>query len=395
MCSISREMRRGRDMRSRESVAGNTSRKNNKIVVLLLLFPSLLVSLFLSIKILPAKYYFDNTRILSMVTKNGAMEAWAGSYQTAANIFSFLDVFKLSTLSQWRILLCTIFMIVFALLVLYASGPNTIESFYILASYALLNIYVFNIGKDIIQFCIFLAVAIVLVIPSKKYVWKEIAAILILSSESLFFRDYYILVAVLVAFSIYILERLYSSLKKGELSNRVVLARALFFVLGFVFVLMVVLFVVSHAMYTQVAAVRYITNDSRTGSANANSVINDWILPSQRNSNPILFILNYFINTIRMMIPVELLFKGATYLPFCFFQTFTLYLLIKAIKICLNNSTHAQRILLSVFIGYFLASAFFEPDFGSWVRHEIAVFPILLFIILPPANIRQSAVNAQ
>lgn len=387
-------MRSGVDMRGKEGFSCNAPRKNNKIIVLLLLFPVLLISLFLSIKILPAKYYFDNTRILSMVTKSGAMEAWEGSYQTAANIFSFLDVFKLSTLSQWRILLCAIFMIVFALLVLYASGPNTIEAFYILASYVLLNIYVFNIGKDIIQFCIFLVVAIVLVIPSKKYVWKEIATILILSSESLFFRDYYILVAVLVVFSIYVLERLYSSLKKGELLNRVVLARVLFLVLGFVFALMAVLFVASHTMYTQVAAVRYTTNDSRTGSANANSIINDWILPSQRNANPILFTLNYLIDAIRMMIPIELLFKGVIYLPFCFFQTFTVYLLVKAIQSYLNESTRAQRILLSVFIGYFLASVFFEPDFGSWIRHEIAVFPILLFIILPPSSIRQGVVNA-
>lgn len=382
-------MRCGVDMRGKEGFFCKTSRKNDKIVVLFLMFPVLLVSLFLSIKILPAKYYFDNARILSMVTKSGAMQAWEGSYRTAANIFSFLDVFKLSTLPQWRILLCVVFMVVFDLLILCAAGPGTIESFYILASYALLNIYVFNIGKDIIQFCIFLVVAIVLAIPSRKYIWKEVLAILIISSESLFFRHYYILVAVLVAVSILVLEYAYSSLRKEELSNRIVLRRAFFQVLTFIFAMMIVLYVASNAMYTQVATVRYATNESRLGGANANSMINDWIIPNKRNANPILFILNYIVDAIRMLFPVELLFKGVTYLPFCLFQIFTIYFIIRAVRECLKDSTHIQRAFLGVFIGYFLASVFFEPDFGSWIRHEIAVFPILLFIILPPSSIRR------
>lgn len=388
-------MRCGADMRDREGFSCRTSRKSNKTVVLFLMFPVLLISLFLSIKILPAKYYFDNARILSMVTKSGAMEAWDGSYRTAANIFSFLDVFKLSTLPQWRILFCIVFMVVFALLILCASEPGTIESFYILAAYALLNIYVFNIGKDIIQFCIFLIVAIILAIPSIKYIWKEILAILIISSESLFFRDYYILVAVLVAVSILVLDYAYSSLKKEDLSIRTVLKRALFQVFFFIISLMVILYVASNTMYTRVATVRYITNEARIGSVNdASSMINDWILPTKRNVNPLLFISNYIFDAIRMLFPVELLFKGVIYLPFCLFQFFTIYLIIQAVKECLKNSTHVQRAFLGVFIGYFLASVFFEPDFGSWIRHEIAVFPILLFIILPPSSIRQSAVNA-
>ena len=68
-------MRCGVDMRGKEGFSCKISRKNDKIVVLFLMFPVLLVSLFLSIKILPAKYYFDNARILSMVTKSGAMQA--------------------------------------------------------------------------------------------------------------------------------------------------------------------------------------------------------------------------------------------------------------------------------------------------------------------------------
>ena len=39
---------------------------------------------------------------------------------------------------------------------------------------------------------------------------------------------------------------------------------------------------------------------------------------------------------------------------------------------------------LSVFTAYILGSFLFEPDFGSWVRHEAATFPVLHMIACSP-----------
>lgn len=43
-----------------------------------------------------------------------------------------------------------------------------------------------------------------------------------------------------------------------------------------------------------------------------------------------------------------------------------------------------QFLAISVFLGYVLASVLFEPDFGSWVRHEAATFPVLHLLVLSP-----------
>ena len=39
-------------------------------------------------------------------------------------------------------------------------------------------------------------------------------------------------------------------------------------------------------------------------------------------------------------------------------------------------------VALSCFIAYFLGSVVFEPDFGSWTRHEATTFPILQMMAL-------------
>ena len=40
---------------------------------------------------------------------------------------------------------------------------------------------------------------------------------------------------------------------------------------------------------------------------------------------------------------------------------------------------------LCFFLAYFLGSVLFEPDFGSFVRHEAATLPILILMVFNPA----------
>ncbi len=43
-----------------------------------------------------------------------------------------------------------------------------------------------------------------------------------------------------------------------------------------------------------------------------------------------------------------------------------------------------QFLATAIFLGYVLASVLFEPDFGSWVRHEAATFPVLHLLVMSP-----------
>ena len=83
-----------------------------------------------------------------------------------------------------------------------------------------------------------------------------------------------------------------------------------------------------------------------------------------------------------MLVPVELLTKGMQYIPFLLFQlAVTVYLASLFVHVD-EIEDENQFLALSIFLGYFLASAIFEPDFGSWVRHESATFPVLHLLVM-------------
>ena len=69
-----------------------------------------------------------------------------------------------------------------------------VQTIFLLSCIGLLNIYVFNIGKDVIQFLFFMAVYLVLLIPIENSFMKIVLAAVVLYFESKVFRSYYILI---------------------------------------------------------------------------------------------------------------------------------------------------------------------------------------------------------
>ena len=90
--------------------------------------------------------------------------------------------------------------------------------------------------------------------------------------------------------------------------------------------------------------------------------------------------IDYVINAFRMMIPIELLLKSPGYAPFFIYQIFILMYLFKALA---NIKAMDKKVVvaLSCFVAYFFGSVVFEPDFGSWVRHEATTFPVFQLLV--------------
>ena len=40
-----------------------------------------------------------------------------------------------------------------------------------------------------------------------------------------------------------------------------------------------------------------------------------------------------------------------------------------------------RTIALYTYLAFLLCSAMFEPDFGSWLRHQSVAFPIIIYIL--------------
>lgn len=98
-----------------------------------------------------------------------------------------------------------------------------------------------------------------------------------------------------------------------------------------------------------------------------------------KSTQPILFSLDYLLVVFRMLVPLELILMGPKYAIFAIYQILITYILIKTIR-QYNSITNSRRIAVAIYLAFLLGSATFEPDFGSWVRHEAVLFPIYLIM---------------
>ena len=353
----------------------------NKNATLVLVFVVMLAAKLLTM-LLPAKYFYDNNRILGMTNEDMRVHAWAGSYIVAANFFKAINIFGFTTLSQWSWFLGLFLTLIVFFMVLRLPEPDMVQTIFLLACIGLLNIYVFNIGKDVIQFLFFMAVYLVLLIPIESSIMKIVLAAVILYFESKVFRSYYVLIAALVL-AIYCILVVFRRNHKIPPAVKIVITVATMYLL--VCAMMVVASAVMHDGYQQIMDIRDYSLSGREDDVDSGTIIKNWV-GGDNSTNLPLFLLNYLINAVRMMIPFELAVKGVQYLPFFFFQVAVTVYLVHLFGKLDEIEDNTQFLAISIFLGYVLASVLFEPDFGSWVRHEAATFPVLHLLVFSPTQ---------
>lgn len=348
---------------------------SNKMIALVILIPLTILCKVFQFGVLPSKYFYDSSRILSMSTGSNSMEAWGDSYEVVADLFKEINVLGYTSLQDWAYTLAFIFVFILFFMILRIEEPDKFQLLFIFCSIALLNIYIFNISKDIIQYGIFFLMYMIIINKRIPKLLRVFLCFYIFWWESTFFRSYYILMGVLFII-------LYTIIKVIQLKIKVVNKKISIAIFIIIFATMYILIYssqfISYEDYETLINIRYIATNVEAVSA-----INNWI--DDRGSFT-LYMVNYIINSIRMMFPIELLLNGFFYIPFVIYQIFILYYLVKTIK-GLNRETEENIILsLSIFIAYLLVSFTFEPDFGSFVRHESATFPVLHLMVLNKEN---------
>lgn len=340
-----------------------TITKRMLYLVLIIILETVFVK-FMQFKILPNKYFYDSKRILAL--SNGLTDVTDKAYSFAANFFKSINLFGFKTLSQWAYFLAFI-SIILIIFVLAKNQKISLKNFiFVIASVGLLNIYVFNISKDIIQFLFFYLIFIVLsneIISNQK---KLFLSCLILLMEGIVFRVYYLIMAMLMVTIYFIYEKKIKNKKNNKRTIKKILLIALILFFMEIFVVQLV----STNNYNSIINARYITNINRESSPDSVTIINDLL---GRNANFIKFILNYLINFVRMLFPIELITKGIKYIPFIFYQLFITFTMFKT-----STKLNDKNIMwLITFVSFIMISVIFEPDFGSFIRHESALFLIM------------------
>ncbi len=324
--------------------------------------------------LLPDNYFYDSNRINATVVDINYEDRWyTGSYKVAVDFFRSINVFGFTERVQWSILVGIVLSVAVIIMSRKCDGLDTVQIVFGAMCVALCNIYVFNICKDAIQFLIFILIFIVVSIQ-KLPIWvKAIVTALLLRWESEVYKSYYIIMAfffvvIFIAFSIIRRKK-----KKLKLIHYLIIVVGLF---AMVYVFLLAARSMYPKDYNDIMGARSYSNQQ--GQTTAIEEV------YEHNGNLNTFFIDYLIDSVRMMIPVELVNLGVFYWPFFIFQIFMIFYLIRGIK-NMDQLDDKSFIGLCVFLAYFLGSVLFEPDFGSFVRHEAATLPIIMLMVFNSA----------
>lgn len=338
----------------------------NILIFLMAVIPVCCVSLYYHFEIMPLKSFSTPNRLLTIMEYFDCGGIEAGEiFVKCARIYDAINIFNFKTIFEWTVAINVIFNAIIAFFILKYKSLTLEELIYSLVNLFLLDIFVFNLSKEPIQLTLYIIVFIIS-ITKLSNLKKIIICSAIFLLESLYFREYYILIAGLTVLIYFLLRRFANSTKKKK--N-----------IFMIFALIIVAFSVSMYVMKYIFPQDYYelinrrARSERALGGEAATLIADVF----DNSNHFLYTCNYITNLIRIFFPIELLFKGVKYIPFVIYQIYLIFYVMKSIK----NISKENIVNTTLILSYLFCSITFEPDFGSVVRHETVLFLFFLLMV--------------
>lgn len=340
--------------------------------------------------------------------------------------FNALNIFGIQTFVGWEICLTIVFNLLLSLIIYtyYKEHPyaGKWENIFIYFSVGVLNLFCFSMGKEPYQFVFWLLIYFAMRTRG-HYSTRRILVLLSLVITFLFTRKYYALIflffIVINVIVDVLLARVDTSTKKGK--RKMVFYICMIFVLFGLFHYAFMGFMAGEDEETYNEMVRVNTRYGSTSRTEIGQIF---------TGNPVMLSLDYFIKIFRLAFPIELLFRGqVTYLVFILYQALLIIFIVKAfirrnlatkeeedlieeevedeesteiITFCKDEEdpeeedtdegmdapepespyvAQTRTIALYLYLAFLLCSAMFEPDFGSWLRHESVAIPIILMML--------------
>lgn len=289
------------------------------------------------------------------------------SYAFPLKIYRYIRFLGFSTNLEWSIFWTIIMNFIFLVLVINHKDKYSTEEFiFIFASMFILDVFVFNMNKDLIQCLVLLIVYAIMKNKKLKNPVKVCMVALLFIWESICFRPYYILIGGLLVLNYFTLGKIISS--RSKITKKKVIFSIIITLIIMFAGIFVMQFVVPDS-YNQLVHRR----DNLENDIDANTVILDWI----KGDNFITYCLNYCINFVRICIPIELVFKGKFYIIFVVYQLYLTWNLIKGIK-NIDKKTLCYKAFI---LAYWMTLVASESDFGTLVRHQSILFMCYLMLV--------------
>lgn len=342
-------------------------------IALLSVFPMSVILKIVQFKFLPQKFFFDGIHILNLMNKDELHFTEAHAYDNSALLFKTLNIFGCSSQLEWSVLITSTVSIYMLFLILTIDINSLFDYTKVLFVLGITNIYVFNISKDIIQFVFFFFVALIVNKDNRNFKLSIILIFIVFYLESYLFRSYYILTACFVL----ILSMILDITLNHKISTKRKIALIIISMFVFLLVFLKLCEYIKPDDYKELMEIRNRLTLNRVGGENSKTLIVNLI---DDKGNVFVYSINYIINAVRMMIPIELLTKGFYYYPFVAFQFISTFSLFRCI-IRYNILNSSNKLALIVMISYYMVAFLFEPDFGSFVRHEAATIPLFIQLL--------------
>lgn len=282
---------------------------------------------------------------------------------TAILFYKFFNVFHLSTYLQHEVFISLIFN--FFISMMFFKFKNKISLYqatFLMLSIVVLNLFDFCLSKEPIQMMFFIIMYFILLSNNIKY--KSFISILIILISAIFFRSYFILIIVFYFELVFIFKKIFfnkEQLNKKNVFFSIVLISATYVIM--------ILFCqkLSPSTYTELIRVRTRTSIAFSDIRNLFDISNNYLLIG----------INYLLTVVRILFPIELLRGGVKYALYVLYQLMVTYTLIKGL-VNINKMQKSEKISCFILWAFVFTSATFEPDFGSWIRHEAVLFPLLM-----------------
>ena len=286
----------------------------------------------------------------------------------SAKLFSNINFFDLTTPIEFEVYITILWNIMLLIIIfMLRKKLDIMQAIFLILSVLVLNIFDFNLAKEPVQMLYFVLIYVVITSKSLRDDFKYVLSFGILYWASVSYRDYYILIAMFMLGVSWICKTFI--LMKDKLNIWDILMVIVAFGVGY-FLLLSIAKVVMPQEYAELIRVRTRETQARTDISN---------LITNNASNLPLFTLDYLIMLVRMMVPIELMTFGPKYWPYVAYQVMITFYVVTALKNIKRNHK-SKNVALYVYLGFLCGSATFEPDFGSWVRHEAAIAPVLFIL---------------
>lgn len=330
-------------------------------VMLLAIFPIAIVAKFY-------EYHYMGSNAFILI--NYVLRGIYNGILTGRNSLDFpikiLSVFKFLNLNTPRSsgIFCAVIMNILCFLIfLFYKKRYTIDEYvFIYLTMFVLNLMVFDFNKDIIQFCIILILYKLLSIERFDNIQKILVCSGVLLFESIFFRSYYILAGGLTPMIFVMLSGITPQTNKKNIALRI-LCIVIFF-----FVVIYAMKFISYEAYDEL-----VTRRDNIERLKANTQITNLF----KGTSYATFCMNYFVNLIRCLFPLEIFTKG---IQFVIFTIYELYISLHII-LSLRHITKENIVKISFILAYCMMLAASEADFGTFVRHQSVMAIFYLYMI--------------